>query len=162
MISCTEFIPSYSEFFSYIHQRDGYSGVEDFWAVISDTYIKPRLGKAVSEEGIKGCFTYWSHTLNEEAAGFTMNLDEEKGYFEILMHNCPSKRRLISYEQINRYKYYCYHCDFLYRRVLEPYGFLFFYDTPKGDEYHCKLRVIDPKVATSDFIEDTKKLYGII
>ena len=31
MISCTEFIPAYSELFKYIHNRDGYAEVQKFW-----------------------------------------------------------------------------------------------------------------------------------
>lgn len=159
MISCTEFIPSYSELFSFIHKRDGYDGVTDFWKIISDKYVEQRLGNEVAQNGIEGCFNYWSQTLNEEAADFTMNLNKKEGYFEIIMHECPSKKRLVSYDQVNPYPYYCFHCDLLYRRVLEKFDFLYFYDIPKGLEYNCKMRVIDPNVASTDFIEETRRLY---
>ena len=31
MISCTEFIPAYSEFFKYIDRKSGRQAVYDFW-----------------------------------------------------------------------------------------------------------------------------------
>ena len=56
MISCTDFIPAYSELFSYLEDKNG------------------------KKEGIGGCFAYWAGTLNEEAADFTMYLSEQRGF----------------------------------------------------------------------------------
>ena len=39
MISCTEFIPLYSEFFKYLENRGGHDFVMDYWIHISDTFI---------------------------------------------------------------------------------------------------------------------------
>ena len=62
----------------------------DFWNFLSDTFLG-NLRDLVAANGIRGCWLYWSRTLNEEAADFTMELDEEAGEFRILMHHCPSK-----------------------------------------------------------------------
>ena len=42
MISCTEFIPSYSELFKYIDNHYGYSAVQAFW-----TYLFKPDGKGI-------------------------------------------------------------------------------------------------------------------
>jgi hypothetical protein len=84
---------------------------------------------------------YWSHTLNEEAADFTMELDEEVGEFKIIMHNCPSKGRLLNFTHIEPYHNYCGHCGVLYRRVLEPMGYIYEYDMSNVDRAACALTI---------------------
>ena len=95
----------------------------------------------MAKNGIRGCWDYWSHTLNEEAADFTMELDEEAGEFSITMHHCPSKGRLLQVEHLEPYRDYCEHCDVLYRRVLEPMGFEYHIDLNRSDEATCKVSV---------------------
>ncbi|MDL2218252.1 hypothetical protein LJC27_06295 [Christensenellaceae bacterium OttesenSCG-928-M15] len=141
MLSCTEFIPAYSHLFRFLEEREGHEGVVKYWEFISDNYVVQSLGKEVEEKGIRGCYEYWSHTLNEEAADFTMTLDEQAGEFTIDMHYCPSKGRLLNFEQIEPYYDYCGHCDLLYRRVLEKHGFHYEYDCSACDKAACKLTV---------------------
>jgi len=138
MISCTEFIPAYSELFKFLESRGGKEAVLDFWNYLSDEFLG-NLKSAVEQHGLRGCWEYWSHTLGEEAADFTMELDEEAGEFRIVMHHCPSKGRLIEYEQIEPYHDYCRHCDVLYRRVLEPLGYEYKIDLSECDRAKCSL-----------------------
>ncbi len=145
MISCTDFIPSYSALFFYIDSRQGKQGVIDYWKHISDTYVKERLGEEASEKGIRGCWDYWSKALNEEAADFTMTLDEEAGVYESEMRYCPSKGRLLEMKHVTPYPHYCDHCDILYRRVLEPLGFTYEYDMSRVDKAACGLRITKKK-----------------
>lgn len=140
MISCTEFIPAYSELFKYLHARGGAEEVTRFWEYISDEFLG-NLRSLVQEHGIRGCWLYWSHTLNEEAADFTMELDEEANEFRINMHKCPSKGRLLELKHVEPYFDYCAHCDLLYRRVLEPLGYEYFYDDSKVDQAACSLLI---------------------
>jgi len=76
MISCTEFIPAYSELFTYLEDKHGRDEVDRFWEYL----FKPD-GKGIplinhlKKNGIRGCYTYWSQSLNEEAADFTMYLN---------------------------------------------------------------------------------------
>ena len=144
MISCTEFIPAYSELFKFIAKRDGDAGVLDYWNYISDTYVKDRLGKIVGEKGICGCWEYWEKALNEEAADFTMDLDEAAGTFKIDMHYCPSKGRLLELSHVEPYHDYCGHCDVLYRRVLEPLGFTYDADMSRTDDAACSVIISKP------------------
>ena len=140
MISCTEFIPAYSELFKYLEKKGGKEAVADFWNYLSDTFLK-NLHDLVEKNGLRGCWMYWSHTLNEEAADFTMELNEETGEFSIAMHKCPSKGALIALPHIEPYHDYCSHCDALYRRVLEPLGFEYNLDMSNVDRATCLLTV---------------------
>lgn len=140
MISCTEFIPAYSELFKYIEKKQDKAAVLDFWNYLSDIFLV-NLKEQVSKQGIRGCWNYWSKTLGEEAAGFTMELDEEEEEFSINMHHCPSKSRLLDYKHLEPYHNYCEHCDVLYRRVLEPLGFMYNLDRSQTDKASCKLTV---------------------
>lgn len=139
MISCTEFIPAYNELFKYLEKKGGHEAVEDFWKYISDNFLG-NLKDLVIENGIRGCWMYWSHTLSEEAADFVMELDEEAGEFRIQMRHCPSKGRLLS-PDIDPYHDYCGHCDLLYRRVLEPLGYEYIYDMSNIDRAACSLLI---------------------
>ena len=122
MISCTDFIPAYSDLFKYLEKRGGNQAVLDFWNYLSDQYLD-NLRDLVKARGIRGCWEYWSHSLNEEAADFTMELDEEKEELKITMHHCPSKGRFLKEPRLEPYHDYCGHCVVLYHRVLEPLGF---------------------------------------
>lgn len=141
MISCTDFIPAYSELFKYLDQRGGKKAVMAFWEYLSDSFLG-NLKELVIANGIKGCWLYWSHTLNEEAAGFSMELDEEAGMFRIDMQHCPSMGRLIETKHIEAYADYCEHCDVLYRRVLEPLGYSCEVDLSRCKEARCSLVVL--------------------
>lgn len=140
MIPCTDFIPAYSELFKYLEDTGGQDAVEGFWNYLSDNFLG-NLAELVKEHGIRGCWLYWSRTLNEEAADFTMELDEDAGEFRITMHRCPSKARLLEDKHIVPYHDYCRHCDVLYRRVLEPLGYSYTIDMSKCDEAACELVV---------------------
>lgn len=138
MISCTEFIPAYSELFKYLEKIGGRKAVVDFWEYLSDNFLT-NLKSLVEKKGIRGCWEYWTHTLNEEAADFTMELDEDAGEFRIIMHHCPSKGRLLEYKHIEPYRDYCKHCDILYRRILEPLGYEYNIGLSQCDKAKCSL-----------------------
>jgi hypothetical protein len=140
MIPCTDFIAAYSELFKFLESRGGAAAVEGFWNYLSDRFLG-NLRSAAAEQGLRGCWLYWSHTLGEEAADFTMELDEEAGLFRIEMHHCPSMGRLLAWEYVEAYHDYCRHCDVLYRRVLEPLGFEYDIDLSQCHEARCTLTV---------------------
>ncbi|MCE5250358.1 hypothetical protein LLG96_09075 [bacterium] len=140
MITCTDFIPAYSELFKYLESRGGKDAVVDFWNYLSDNFLG-NLRSLVEEHGLRGCWMYWSHTLNEEAADFTMELDEEAGEFSITMHTCPSKGRLLELSHFAPYPDYCEHCNVLYRRVLEPLGYEYSIDLSECEKAKCKVTV---------------------
>ena len=149
MISCTEFIPAYSELFKTLEKLGGVKAVEDFWDYLSAGYLS-NLRDLVAQHGIRGCWLYWSHTLNEEAADFTMTLDEEKGEFAIDMHACPSKARLLAAGHFEPYHDYCRHCDRLYRNILEPMGYDYEVDLSRCEEAACRLTIRRPAAAKAE------------
>lgn len=148
MISCTEFIPSYSELFTFLEKNYGRQEVDRFWEFL----FKPDgegipLINFVKKEGIKGCFTYWAGTLNEEAADFSMYLNEKDGWFKIKMHHCPSKGRLLELKDeigIEPYHDYCLHCDH-YRESVAQVGLEYLEDFCDTDKAACQLVIYDPK-----------------
>ena len=139
MISCTEFIPAYSEGFKFIELMGGRQKLEKFWSELSDLYLKDSLAKLMAEDGLEGCFTYWEHSLNEEAADFTMILDEIKGEFTIDMHKCPSKNMLLQLEHMEPYHAYCDHCPALYGPIAEDLGYQYISDLTNTDKASCSL-----------------------
>ena len=157
MISCTEFIPSYSELFSYLDENYGREEVNRFW----DFLFQPNgksipLVNFVKKEGIRGCFTYWKGSLNEEAADFTMYLNEKAGWFMNVMHHCPSKGRLLELEKeigIKPYPYYCLHCDH-YREHVAKAGLEYIYNFNGIDHAACSMLIYDPKVFDGRVIID--------
>jgi hypothetical protein len=140
MLSCTEFIPAYSELFQVLEARGGRPAVDRFWEALSDNFLGS-LGALAEEKGLEGCFEYWRGTLTEEAGDCRIRLDREKGEFTIEMRACPSKGRLLEMDHIEPYPAYCEHCDTLYRRVLEPLGFEYAIDLSRADTARCTLTV---------------------
>ncbi|MBN1623102.1 MAG: hypothetical protein JW903_01925, partial [Clostridia bacterium] len=141
MISCTEFIPAYSEGFRFLENKGGFKEVREFWNYLAGRYLEESLRKHVTEMGLRGCYIYWKRALSEEAADFRMTLDEEKGEFRIEMRRCPSKGMLIETDYMEPYDKYCLHCPALYSRVLEPLGYEYTMDLSETDEAKCSVLV---------------------
>ncbi|MBO7215326.1 MAG: hypothetical protein J6V66_07550 [Clostridia bacterium] len=137
MISCTEFIPLYSELFKYLEKKQGFDGVMKYWIEISNKYVEPRLGEEIKANGLKGCWNYWNKSLNEEACDFTMEYDEEKQIFQIVMRGCPSKGMLLKLGYTNPYEKYCKHCDVLYSHSAKKYGIDITVDDSECDKAKC-------------------------
>ncbi len=161
MISCTEFIPSYSELFTYIEEKYGRAEVDNFWAYL----FEPKedgipLINYIKKEGIHGCYSYWSGTLNEEAADFTIMLNEKQGWYKCKMYHCPSKGRLLELKDeigIEPYHDYCLHCDY-YRKSVSKIGLEYIYDFDGVDKAACTLLIYDPKVFDGRVIVDEDTL----
>ena len=161
MISCTEFIPAYSELFTYLENKHGREEVNRFWKYlfVPDGKGIPLIG-FVEREGIAGCYSYWAGTLNEEAADFIMYLNEKRGFFHIKMHRCPSKGRLLELKDqigIIPYHDYCLHCD-SYRSAVEKVGLKYIYNFQGIENAACSILIYDPNVFDGRVIvdEDTK------
>ena len=140
MISCTEFIPAYSELFKYIEDIDSYDAVKAYWKYISDGWIAGKLGKLVQEHGVEGCWMYWSKSLTEEACDVRIEYDEDNEVFSVDMRRCPSKGHLLDYPHIEPYHDYCGHCAALYRPILERLGLKAEEHYEHVDEARCSTR----------------------
>jgi hypothetical protein len=157
MISCTEFIPAYSELFSFLDERFGRDEVDRLWSFL----FKPDgkgipLINFIEKEGIRGCFTYWSGTLSEEASDCDLYLNEKAGWYLSKMHHCPSKGRLLELKEkigITPYYDYCLHCA-CYDSALEKVGLKRYKIYPKAEETACSSLIFDPKVFKGGVIFD--------
>lgn len=157
MISCTEFIPAYSELFKYIQKRDGKEAVRAYW----EERFSPKNGRLplipfVEKEGLRGCYSYWTGTLSEEAADFTLYLNEKAGWFKLDMHKCPSKGRLLELRDqlgVAPYSDYCLHCDH-YRAAIENVGLNYVFDCSGADHAACSILVTEPKTFTGQIVVD--------
>lgn len=160
MISCTEFIPLYSEFFKYLDSRGGYEEVLKYWYHISDTslsdltnphsmaYQLERLG------GFEGARAYWGHTTTEEACDTYSVVDPVKKYSYGRMNYCPSRAMLNEMEHITPYEHYCEHCKIIYSRVLERYGMVYERDHSMVHEAKCSSLLYEAgNKPTGDYME---------
>ncbi len=157
MISCTEYIPAYSEFFTYLDETYGKEELDRFWEYhFAPTGKGIRLINFLKAEGLKGCYTYWSAALKEEAADVTIYLNEKAGWFMTDMHKCPSKGKLLKLKDefgFVPYHSYCMHCDG-YRAAVEQVGLKYMYDFVGCDRAACRLIIYDPKVFNERVIVD--------
>ena len=144
MISCTEFIPLYSEFFKYCEKRGGHDDVMEYWIHISDTSIGDRENpnslayKCDRLGGFEGALAYWGHTLTEEACDLFKVCDPEKRIIYTHMRHCPSRGMLNSLSHVDPYYDYCTHCKIIYQRVLEKYGIVYERDHTDIDKAECR------------------------
>ncbi len=138
MISSTEFIMAYNELFKFLEERHGKQAVTDFWIAISDNFLN-NLRKLVAKKGIQGMKEYWTHTLGEEGAKYKISATKDK--FIIEMYECPSVGILRRNRHIKRYPDYCKHCNILYRRVIEKYGFTYNIEYIDESLGKCRIRV---------------------
>ena len=138
MVSCTEFIPLYSELFKFLEKKNGKKEVIKYWEYVSDNYVQDLLGEEVAKNGLRGCFNYWGKSLNEENCDFTIIFDEDEQTFEIRMYGCPSRGMINKLSYTNPYKDYCEHCSILYARVLEKYGISGGMNVKNSDYENCR------------------------
>ncbi len=143
MISCTEFIPLYSEFFKYLERHGGHDAVMEYWIHISDTSIGDVTNpnslayKCEKLGGFEGAIAYWGHTLTEEACDlFEMEDRAAKVKFSHMRH-CPSRGMLNALSHVEPYYDYCSHCNVIYARVLEKYGIVYERDNSKIANAEC-------------------------
>ncbi len=138
MVSCTETILAYNELFYFLHKRYGKKAVVKFWEGVSDDFLD-NLRKLVKEKGLNGMMEYWQSTLKEEKAKYKIDFNEN--FFRIEMHRCPSVGLLRRYKGIKKYPDYCKHCDTLYRRIIEDYGFSYSIEYLDEEKGICRLEV---------------------
>ena len=139
MISCTEFIPLYSELFKYIDNKGGgHDAVERYWVWVGEEYLRFNLEPLVREKGLAGAWEYWTRSLSEEACDVKYVYDQDKQEIISHMRHCPSKGRLLEMEHMEPYYDYCGHCAVLYKKTLEDNGILCGGDYSGVDHAECR------------------------
>ena len=130
MISCTEFIPLYSELFKFLEKEGGYDAVMDYWYFICENGIgnKQNKNSLISflerdkDNPMEGAWKYWEMSLTEEACDLIRLYNPEKDCIYSHMRHCPSRGMLNELSHVEPYHDYCQHCNEIYRPVLEQYG----------------------------------------
>lgn len=130
MISCTEFVPLYSEFFRFLEEREGHDAVMRYWLFISDRNVGNRTNpyslisflERYKANPLEGAWCYWRRTLSEEASDAIRVFVPKDGYIIAHMRHCPSRGRLNALEHIEPYYDYCEHCGVVYTPVLGEFG----------------------------------------
>lgn len=154
MISCTEFVPAYSELFTYLENKYGRDEVNRLW----DFLFAP-TGKGIplinyaKKDGLKGCVDYWTRIAEEESCDVMFTYNIEDGWYKSQSFYCPSKGRLLKLQEeigLVPYKDYCDHCDY-YRTSLEEAGLTWVRNYMDVDKAQC-----------SRILWDTKKFKGIM
>ena len=144
MISCTEFIPLYSEFFKFLDSKGGHDAVMKYWIYISDNSIGDKTNpnslasKCELYGGYEGAIAYWGHTLAEEACDILQIYDYKNRFQYEHMRHCPSRGMLNELNHMEPYYDYCEHCNIIYSRVLEKYGVEYIRDHSEIDRAACR------------------------
>lgn len=121
MIGCYDFCGHYDWTFEWLRSEGGEELVRAYWeeAIAGDS--QQHAAELIRPLGIEGMKKYWDHTLEEEAAGYTITA--KKDVFRVDMHDCPSKGFLLR-NGIEFYSDYCDHCIGWIGPVMEKAGFV--------------------------------------
>ena len=157
MISCTEFIPAYSELFKFIDKKSGRQAVYDYWNMIFQPEKSP-LNDYLDQYGIRGCWEYWTVIHIEEACDNSQVFNEQEGWHISCMHSCPSKGRFDKLGYMKPFDEYCKHCDG-YEHALNKHGLIQINDFRGDDHACCRTLIYDPKVFKGDPQEWIEKMY---
>lgn len=149
MISCTEFIPAYSEFFKYIDQKSGRQAVYDFWNDLFQPENSPLDGLITQYGKLRGCWENWYVVYTEEACDNTMLYNEEEGWIVSCMHHCPSKGRFQKLGYMEPFDEYCKHCD-SYDIVFKKHGIGHAMDYRGNACAKCRELIYDPEKFKGD------------
>lgn len=146
MISCTEFIPLYSEFFRFLEEREGFDAVMRYWLFISGRNVGNRANpnslvsnlERSKDDPLKGAWQYWCRALAEEASDTIRLYNPKEGYVLSRMRHCPSRGRLNALEHIEPYYAYCEHCGVVYAPTLKEFGIVSERDHSKVADAECR------------------------
>jgi len=152
MISCTEFIPLYSELFKFLEKAGGYDAVMDYWHFICENGVgnKNNKNSLISflerdkENPMEGAWKYWEMSLTEEACDLLRIYNPKEGYIISHMRHCPSRGMLNALDHVEPYHDYCQHCNVIYWPVLDQYGLESRRDNTWVDNAECR-SMIYPK-----------------
>lgn len=121
MIGCYDFCGHYEWTFEWLAQEGDIALVREFWKEAISEDSQKHARDLIISGGIEGMRKYWSHTLEEEAAGFAFTSD--KKCFRVDMHDCPSKGFLIR-NDLEQYCDYCDHCIGWIGPLMRDAGFV--------------------------------------
>ena len=157
MISCTEFIPAYSELFKFLDRKSGRQAVYDYW----NWRFQPEhshLYQYLIKNGFRGAWDYWTVITKEEACDCTRIFNEEEGWSISCMHACPSKGRFNKLPHMEPFDEYCKHCSY-YNIALEKKGFTKIVDFRGTENACCRSVLVDKARFKGDIQEMLDKMH---
>jgi len=121
MLGCYDFCGHYDWTFEWLQEQGGDTLLRDYWreAIAGDS--QRHAAQLIETLGFEGMKKYWAHTLEEEAAGYTLTTRGDVARID--MHDCPSKGFLLR-NGINHSADYCDHCIGWIGPVMEKAGFI--------------------------------------
>ncbi len=125
MIGTYDFCGHYEFTFAWLDSEGGIDLVRDYWLEAISLDSQSHARDLIVPGGIEGMKKYWTHTLDEEAAGYAFTSDSNR--FRIDMHECPSKGFLIR-NGLKQYPDYCDHCIGWVGPVMRDAGFVVDHD----------------------------------
>jgi len=125
MIGSYDFCGHYEFTFEWLDAEGGIDMVRAYWLEAISLDSQRHARDLIVAEGIEGMKKYWTHTLDEEAAGYAFTSDNNR--FRIDMHECPSKGFLIR-NGLKQYPDYCDHCIGWVGPVMRDAGFVIDHD----------------------------------
>ena len=168
MISCTEFVPLYSDFFTYLDDFGGHAEVEKYWAYVSEHRLGDKNNPLAlisflerEDDPFVGARKYWGHTLKEEKTDKESLVDLERGFSYSHMRRCPSKGKLIECKHITPYYDYCGHCEAIFRPLLARYGLGYEMDLTDCAKAECRslLYRLGDRPSEDELADDGKMQY---
>jgi len=139
MLSCTEFIPMYSELMKFIDKEGGgMSATVRYWNFIAEEAVTFNLTPLVKAKGMDGAWEYWSRSLTEEACDLKYIYDKANQEIRSHMRHCPSKGHLLDYDWMEPYEHYCEHCTVVYQKALNENGINMVMDLSGVDHAECR------------------------
>lgn len=157
MISCTEFIPAYSELFKFIDQKSGRQAVYDYWTWLFQPEKSP-LNDLLTEYGMLGLWKNWYVVYTEEACDNTMIQNLREGWHASCMHSCPSKGRFDKLGYMEPFDEYCKHCG-CYDITFKKHGIESVGDARGVDRASCRGIKFDPKIFKGDAKAMVESMY---
>lgn len=157
MISCTEFVPAYSELFKFLDKTSGRQAVYDYW----DWRFQPEnspLYVHLVKSGFRGAWEYWSKVITEEACDCTKIFNEKEGWSLSCMHSCPSRGRFCKLGYLEPFDEYCMHCNW-YNIALKKKGFTMHRDHRGEEKACCRSLLTDDARFQGDAQEMLEKMY---
>lgn len=109
MLGCQDFCGYYDWTFHYVDATFGPEALQALWADAIGGDSQKHYEEAARRDGLKGLYSTWCATGEDEHCDWTFTLDENRNVLRWDMRRCPSKGFLLA-NDLNASEDYCDHC----------------------------------------------------
>jgi len=121
VLGCYDFCGHYEWTFAWLDKQGGHALVREYWDKAIRQDSQRHASDLIIPGGIDGMKKYWGHTLDHEAAGYTLTATDH--VLRIDMHQCPSKGFLLR-NHLAQHPDYCDHCMGWIGPLMKKAGFV--------------------------------------